>query len=317
MNDKPKVSFVLIAYNQDKYIEEAIEGAFSQTYSPLEIILSDDNSCDSTFQIMREKVRTYKGRHHVSIRQNKTNLGLAQHFNSAVSLASGEIIVVASGDDISLPERTTNTVELLTRNPGITFVSFMDIHIDQHGKELFRPRENQADKEIEVSLSDYLSFKPTSFSGASRGFLKEIYDVFGPLRSTCPTEDTPYILRGLFMGNALVSAVPGIKYRKHDHNLSAPTSLPNLPIEEIRDQYLTDTDLAADKGLISEVCKVRVLNWIERNHYRRRIRNEVSSEGFRAAYFFKKILLSSSFSMFEKLVMLRNALSTEKNEGNF
>ena len=44
--DRPLVTFALFAYNQEQYIREAVEGAFSQTYEPLEIILSDDCSSD-------------------------------------------------------------------------------------------------------------------------------------------------------------------------------------------------------------------------------------------------------------------------------
>ena len=46
-SDRPLVTFALFAYNQEKYIREAVEGAFAQTYAPLEIILSDDCSTDS------------------------------------------------------------------------------------------------------------------------------------------------------------------------------------------------------------------------------------------------------------------------------
>jgi glycosyltransferase involved in cell wall biosynthesis len=35
----PLVSFAVLGYRQEQYIREAIEGAFAQTYSPLEIIL--------------------------------------------------------------------------------------------------------------------------------------------------------------------------------------------------------------------------------------------------------------------------------------
>ena len=40
----PLVTFALFAYNQERYVREAVEGAFAQTYQPLEIILSDDCS---------------------------------------------------------------------------------------------------------------------------------------------------------------------------------------------------------------------------------------------------------------------------------
>ncbi len=51
--ERPLVSFVLLAYNQERYVEEAIAGAFAQDYSPLEIILSDDCSTDGTYAIMQ------------------------------------------------------------------------------------------------------------------------------------------------------------------------------------------------------------------------------------------------------------------------
>lgn len=34
--DRPLLSFIVIAYNQEAYIRSAVQGAFSQTYSPLE-----------------------------------------------------------------------------------------------------------------------------------------------------------------------------------------------------------------------------------------------------------------------------------------
>ena len=51
--ERPLVTFALFAYNQENYIRAAVEGAFAQTYQPLEIILSDDCSKDRTFEIMQ------------------------------------------------------------------------------------------------------------------------------------------------------------------------------------------------------------------------------------------------------------------------
>ena len=305
----PLVSFVLLAYNQEKFIREALEGAFSQVYSPLEIILSDDCSKDSTFSIMKDEASKYKGPHSLVVRQSEKNRGLTDHYNCVLSQARGEIIVMAAGDDISLPNRTTNTVEALVNNPGVEFVSFTDIHIDKDGNELnpggdaFSSKES---KETVVSLEDYLDFTPINFSGASRGFRREIYDVFGPLIPTCPTEDTPYILRGLILGDAIVSPLSGIKYRKHDNNLSGPASLPFLSIDEIRKQYLQDTSVAVSSGLVSEARHKLIRYWIERNHNRRYLRNEFSRQNKPAIFFFRFLLFSKSFNFLEKLVMLRD-----------
>ena len=52
--ERPLVSALVLGYNQESIIRKAVEGAFAQTYIPLEIVLSDDCSTDRTFDIMRE-----------------------------------------------------------------------------------------------------------------------------------------------------------------------------------------------------------------------------------------------------------------------
>ena len=58
-----KVSVCVVTYNQEKYIEDACKAALAQTYSPLEIIFSDDASPDKTFDIILENVKNYNGIH--------------------------------------------------------------------------------------------------------------------------------------------------------------------------------------------------------------------------------------------------------------
>lgn len=50
------VTFMLIACNQERFIREAVEGAFGQTYTPLEVILSDDASADRNFEVMNARL---------------------------------------------------------------------------------------------------------------------------------------------------------------------------------------------------------------------------------------------------------------------
>ena len=53
------VTFALLCYNQEKFIREALRGAFRQDYQPLEILISDDHSTDASFDILREEVANY------------------------------------------------------------------------------------------------------------------------------------------------------------------------------------------------------------------------------------------------------------------
>ena len=46
----PLVSFCVKSYNQKELLKEALQGAFAQTYRPLEIVISDDGSTDGSWE---------------------------------------------------------------------------------------------------------------------------------------------------------------------------------------------------------------------------------------------------------------------------
>lgn len=129
--ERPLVTFVLVAYNQEKFIREAVEGAFAQTYTPLEIILSDDFSPDRTFSIMQEMAEAYRGPHSVRAVQTQPNLGIIQHVLMRGREAQGEIVVMGAGDDVSKPNRVAVLAQAFTPEVGAVY-SLSDL-IDEHG----------------------------------------------------------------------------------------------------------------------------------------------------------------------------------------
>ena len=56
----PLVSFGIITYNQEQFILDTLKGAVSQEYDNMEIIVSDDNSTDKTFEIVESFVKSYE-----------------------------------------------------------------------------------------------------------------------------------------------------------------------------------------------------------------------------------------------------------------
>lgn len=135
LSERPLVTFALFAYNQEKYIREAVEGAFSQTYEPLEIILSDDCSSDRTFEIMQEMAAAYEGPHKVILNRNMSNLGLVNHVNFLSRISKGEYIVAAAGDDISISARTETVIDkVLESQPCLVHSNVQQI--DCHGKPI-------------------------------------------------------------------------------------------------------------------------------------------------------------------------------------
>jgi glycosyltransferase involved in cell wall biosynthesis len=107
----PRVSMVVLAFNQESFVEDAIAAAIAQDYPNLQIVLSDDGSSDATFAIMERAGRDYKGPHSIEVTRTPANRGIVQHFYHAFTRCDGALIVAAAGDDISLPHRVSTLVK--------------------------------------------------------------------------------------------------------------------------------------------------------------------------------------------------------------
>lgn len=136
-NTSPLATFVLLAYNQEQYVREAVEAALAQDYSPLEVIISDDCSTDRTLEIARNTVATYTGPHKVVVRKTARNCGSLLHVAEVAALARGELLVLAAADDISKPERTSVLVSAWQQSGSWALCSRYD-RIDDSGQLLER-----------------------------------------------------------------------------------------------------------------------------------------------------------------------------------
>lgn len=188
ITEKPLISFCLFAYNQERFIKEAVQGALSQTYSPLEIILSDDCSTDSTFEIITELIKDYNGSHSIKINRNSQNLGIGSHINKIMEIASGILIVAAAGDDISLPNRTEELYNEWISNKcfkGVIYSAFQQIDEDNNIiNEINNPTLNFINDK-----SNIIPYVAPNIIGATAMWHRFIFDFFGKLYSDVVNED--------------------------------------------------------------------------------------------------------------------------------
>lgn len=214
-NERPLVSFILLAYNQEQYIREAVEGALSQTYSPLEIILSDDSSTDRTFEIMKEMTNAYRGPHMVKTRRESINLGLTAHMNQALGVTSGVLIVLAAGDDISFTHRVS-AISQRWINAGKPKCC---IHSNA---EIFFGGDTDS-----VNLQQWKPVNPHKFNnlkdvilgqhyvlGATEAISRHIFTEFPPINASIQNEDVIFTIRAAAQDGCLYINESLIKYRK-------------------------------------------------------------------------------------------------------
>lgn len=225
MKDRPLISFYLGCYNQEAFIREAVEGALAQTYSPLEIIISDDCSTDRTFDIARRVVEVYKGPHAVRLNRNDTNCGIGENVNRAMELCHGKLVVAAAGDDISLPTRAEVTYqawEQFDRQPTSICSSYTTISADgtERGIGGLRgdPNDTRPFKLLTGGLEEFISTRRPVVCGCSHVWSAELFHYFGPLKSDL--EDLVISFRSLSAGQILYIQQPLVKYRRHGGNVS-------------------------------------------------------------------------------------------------
>lgn len=298
-SDRPLLTFAIFAYNQEQFIREAIEGAFSQTYSPLEIILSDDCSSDSTYEVMREMSESYGGTHKVVLNCNKKNFGIGEHVNKVMSISKGEIVVLATGDDISMPNRVTRSWELLSNNRAASCVSFKTI-VFGHGSDKKSPSKLKKYELSSYQIDALIKDCDFHINGAARSVHRSVFDQFGPLSADTPTEDSTTLLRCLLTGAVLESNEPQVFYRVHGGNYYASSNKHSINYEKIHEQYLVDIQKAFRKGQITDDVYCDLTNALNMKLKKRQLRSVFFNSENKLKYFLFSMLFSGAFRLKEK-----------------
>lgn len=120
--NKPVVSVSVITYNSSKYILDALESIKAQTYSPLELVISDDCSTDNTVEVCREWIERNKERFlNTKIVVAQNNQGISANYNQGMDNCSGEYIKEIAGDDMLLSNCVEDYMQFVSERPDAYF----------------------------------------------------------------------------------------------------------------------------------------------------------------------------------------------------
>jgi glycosyltransferase involved in cell wall biosynthesis len=139
MTPSPLISIALCTFNGEKYLVEQLDTLVSQTYPNLEIIVVDDCSTDSTFEILKK----YESRNQIRLFRNERNLGFSKNFEKAIQFCKGELISLCDQDDIW----DKHKIQILSDNIG-------DHILIYHNSELI----NAAGQSLNRKMSDVNNF---------------------------------------------------------------------------------------------------------------------------------------------------------------
>lgn len=128
MEEAPTISVLMGVYNEEEYLSDAIESILNQTYEDFEFLIVDDNSSDTSTEI----VRAYDDPRIVLL-ENETNKGLTVSLNRALEHATGKYIARQDADDRSATNRLERQFAFLDANEEVAVVGTGARLIDSTG----------------------------------------------------------------------------------------------------------------------------------------------------------------------------------------
>ncbi len=129
-NTLPKISVIMASYNQEAFIEEALNNLFSQEYEKLELIIIDGGSTDNSLHILER----YKDK--IDILIHEPDRGMYHARNKGLVLATGDVICFLNTDDFH-QEGTLNFVGQYFRdNTSVDVLYGICLGVNEKGKQL-------------------------------------------------------------------------------------------------------------------------------------------------------------------------------------
>lgn len=225
MTEKPLVSVIINCYNGEKYLREAIDSVIAQTYENWELVFWDNQSTDST----REIVENYHNpKIHYYYASEHTPLGEAR--NLAVEKANGEYINFLDADDVWMPEKLEKQIALV--EPGKVEVVYTGFTPRFEGKSkageaMYHYYEKVKSRKPKDGMSIYQYLLIHNFIIFSTVlFNKKLFLAVGGIDGRFnQNEDYDILLKCSLKTDFATTGVEEVIYRVHDSNNSSKNGM--------------------------------------------------------------------------------------------
>jgi glycosyltransferase involved in cell wall biosynthesis len=180
-------TLVLLTFNQERYVADAVRSVLLQACEPIDILISDDASTDGTVGIVEALISSYMGPHRVKFNKNPLNLGISNHINYCMKIIETDIVIAAAGDDMSRPDRVARVLEMF-RSTGALLVHSRVHQIGVDGDALndameFNALFTKSASPLQAALSGSL------YIGATGSWHRLLFDRYGEIRNPECYED--------------------------------------------------------------------------------------------------------------------------------
>lgn len=214
------VSAVLLSYNCESVVAEAIRSVLLQDYAgPMEIVVSDDASTDRTFAILEAELSRGAGHRRIRLHRRTANSGSkSAHLNDVLPRTSGDILVSFDADDIAAPTRVSRIVAAFAASPQAHAVYSAFSLIDQAGKP--HGRGAVPHPAANTDTSRWFARVDAYAAGSTLAVRRPVFELFGPLDPGIH-EDIALPFRASLLGECVYVDEPLVRFRRHAGSLTA------------------------------------------------------------------------------------------------
>ena len=234
-----RVTAIIIVLNGEAYLEEAVESVLGQQFEDWELLIVDDGSSDGTLDIAR-RFAAADGRIRILQHTDCRTHGMSQTRNLGLSQASGEYIAFLDADDVWLPHKLLEQVEILdsTREAAIVYGRSLIWHARNERKDFLYPlgvppNELYRPPRLFVQLLENVHQTPTTCNAMIRRAIAIGVGGFDP-QFPCMFEDQVFFAKLLALCPTYVSDRIWAKYRQHADSASARADPREVQNEHVR-----------------------------------------------------------------------------------
>ena len=279
---KTSISVIVPIYNVEKYLRKCIESILRQSYLPMEIILVDDGSTDSSSEICNEYMKNYN-----IIRViHKENGGLSSARNTGLDVCQGDYISFIDSDDWIEENMFKDFVEKIVTDKADIVIGRRNRVIENGNSKLELCRSYPPNNCFDnvTGLAYLLSFCGYDMSVCDKIFSKNVIgNIRFPVSKTCEDSFTTY---KFFAQAKKISYLntPYYNYFYRENSITRNSKVNETVIEATREQrefiycnYPELKDIADTSygfsllSVFNEYIK-RGYEWKELKHYRQEMK---------------------------------------------
>jgi len=193
------ISIAMATYNGEKFLEKQIYSILHQTILDFEIVVCDDHSQDSTWQILERYAKNDERFH---IFRNEKNLGFKKNFEKAIGLTKGDYIALCDQDDIWYPRH----LEILLNNIGDNMMCFGNCDTIDKDDNVYKIRFYEDSQQYRYVFTDSIKkscrflFINSPLQGASMLMKRSFLDKALPIPDNALFHDAWFAILGCFCG---------------------------------------------------------------------------------------------------------------------